>query len=213
MHDIRIMVLNFKRPSNVHKIINTYKDFFPITVINNNSDDPFPYVGQPVDVINNEKNFYCMERWVRSYEYPEPYKLIIDDDILIDLQSIIRMRKKRQTIVGIYGKTNVSKASSYEDLGDNWCVDADNDFLVGSAIMVRQDKLDMIKSQVDKVGYPVRGDDIIISYLLKKYCRCSTKTVSAKVLNLPEGSVGLNKDPKHFSMRWKVIEKFKNLTW
>ena len=140
MLDIRIMVLNYRRPKNVHTIIKSYRDYFPITVINNNPNEMFPYVGQPVDVINNDKNYYCMERWLRCFEYPEEYKLILDDDILIDTRSIFRMRKKQQTIVGIYGKANVSKASRYEDLKDNWCVDADNDFLVGSAIMVRQDK-------------------------------------------------------------------------
>ena len=213
MPDLRIMVLNYKRPSNVNTIINAYKNYYPITVINNNPAAPFPYVGQPVDVINNEKNYYCMERWIRCYEYPEPYKLILDDDILIDTKTIHKMREKIQTIIGIYGKVNVSKASCYEDLKDNWCVDADNDFLVGSAILVKQNKLDLVKRYVEKVGYPERGDDIIISYLLKKYCDCSMKTISAKVLNLPEGDVGLNKDPSHFSMRWKVVKKFKNLTW
>ena len=27
----------------------------PVSVINNNPDEPFPYVGHPIDVINNEK--------------------------------------------------------------------------------------------------------------------------------------------------------------
>lgn len=207
------MVLNYKRPNNVYKIINAYKQYFPITVINNNPEQPFPYVGQPVDVINNDKNYYCMERWIRCYEYPESYKLILDDDILLDTRTIMRMRKKRQTIIGIYGKANVSKASRYEDLQDNWCVDAENDFLVGSAIMVRQDKLDLIRPHLEKAGYPRRGDDIIVSYLLKKYTKCYMKSISGRVLNLPEGDVGLNKDLDHFSMRWNMVEKFKNLTW
>ena len=213
MPDIRIMVLNYKRPENVHKIIKAYRDQYPITVINNNPTEPFPYIGQPVDVINNNKNYYCMERWIRCFDYPEDYKLILDDDMLIDPHTILRMRKKRQNIVGIYGKTNVSKASCYEDLQDNWCVDAENDFLVGSAILIRQDGLNKIQSELEKIGYPRRGDDIIVSYLLKKHLKCPMKTISAKVLNLPEGNVGLNKDPSHFSMRWKVVEKFKNLTW
>ena len=60
MLDIRIMVLNYRRPKNVHTIIKSYRDYFPITVINNNPNEMFPYVGQPVDVINNDKNYYCM---------------------------------------------------------------------------------------------------------------------------------------------------------
>ena len=82
MANIRLIVLNYKRPNNVHTIINTYKKLLPITVVNNNPNDPFPYLGNGVDVINNEKNWLCMERWVRCFDYDEPYKLIIDDDLL-----------------------------------------------------------------------------------------------------------------------------------
>lgn len=213
MHDIRVIVLNYKRPENVQKIIDAYKGIFPISVINNNPDAPFPYLGHPVDVINNEKNWYCMERWVRCFDYDEPYKFILDDDMIVDPKSIIRMRKKRQYIIGVYGKSGVMQSNNYHELTDHWCEDADVDFLVGSGILVRQDGLDVIKPHIEKAGYPKRGDDIIISYLLKKYLSSNRKTVSAKVLNLPEHDVGLNKDPNHFSLRWNVVEKFKNIGW
>lgn len=213
MPDVRIIVLNFKRPHNVFKIISAYKNIFPITVINNNPDKPFPYIGQPIDVINNDKNYYCMERWVRCYEYEEPFKFIIDDDILVHPNDILKMQKLNETMVGIYGKSNVMKASRYEDLVDHWCVEATVDFLVGAGIMVRQSDLDKISDKIEKLGYPKRGDDIIVSGLLKKETSCILKTFPAKVLNLPEGAVGLNKDPNHFSMRWNVVKKFKNLTW
>ena len=39
------------------------------------------------------------------------------------------------------------------------------------------------------------------------------ETVSGKVDNLDEGDAGLNKHPDHFNMRWKVVEKFKNIGW
>ena len=39
---LRVIVLNYKRPDNVNKIITAYKDKFPITVINNNPSEPFP---------------------------------------------------------------------------------------------------------------------------------------------------------------------------
>ena len=57
MHDIRVIVLNYKRPKNVQKIIDTYRNIFPVSVINNNPDKVFPYLGQPIDVITNEKNY------------------------------------------------------------------------------------------------------------------------------------------------------------
>ena len=213
MHDIRIIVLNFKRPSNVQKIIDTYRKIFPISVINNNPDQPFPYLGHPIDVINNEKNFYCMERWIRCFDYNEPYKFIIDDDLIVDPKSILNMFHRRDHAVGIYGKTGVDKAYSYEQLDDHWCVDSHVDFLVGSGILVQQKQLDKIKVQIDKIGYPIRGDDIFISYLLKKYCGSKLFTTQANVINLPEGNAALNRNPNHFSMRWKVVEKFKNIGW
>ena len=214
MQNIRLMVLNYKRKKNVYNIAKAYSNVMPVSVINNNPDDPFPYVGHPIDVVNNEKNWFCMERWVRCYDYPEEYKLIVDDDILPHASLVKRLYEKNLPIVGIYGKTNVEKANSYSDLIDHWCVDAKVDFLVGSVILVRQSILDKIKSQVEKTNYPIRGDDIIISYLIKKELKLDKlETISGKVENLDEGDLGLNKHPDHFKMRWKVVEKFKNIGW
>ena len=78
------------------------------------------------------------------------------------------MQKLNETMVGIYGKSNVMKASRYEDLVDHWCVEATVDFLVGAGIMVRQSDLDKISDKIEKLGYPKRGDDIIVSGLLKR---------------------------------------------
>ena len=214
MHNIRLMILNYKRKKNVYNIAKAYSKVMPVCVINNNPHDPFPYVGHPIDVINNEKNWFCMERWVRCYDYPEEYKLIVDDDILPHKTLIDKMLKLNEPIVGIYGKSGVSTASSYLELKDHWCIDDYVDFLVGSVILVKQDVLNLIRDNIINVGYPERGDDIMISYWIKQALNIDRlKTVSGKILNLPEGDVGLNKNPEHFLMRWNVVEKFKNLTW
>ena len=214
LYMLRVIVLNYKRPDNVNKIITAYKDKFPITVINNNPSEPFPVVGGNIDVINNDTNYKCMERWLRCYEYPEPYKLVLDDDLLPSIDTIKRMYKKNEPMVGIYGKSGVSIASSYEDLVDHWCIDSIVDFLVGSAVLIKQTALDAIKSDLINIGYPERGDDIIVSYLVKNKCNISNlSTVSGNILNLPEGDVGLNKDPSHFIKRWKVLQNFKNIGW
>ena len=57
MPNIRLIILNYKRPENVLNIATTYKTMMPVTVVNNNPDDPFPYLGNGIDVINNEKNY------------------------------------------------------------------------------------------------------------------------------------------------------------
>ena len=49
------MILNYKRKKNVYNIAKAYSNVMPVSVINNNPDDPFPYVGHPIDVVNNEK--------------------------------------------------------------------------------------------------------------------------------------------------------------
>ena len=211
--DIRVIVLNYKRPANVHKIINAYKGIFPVSIVNNNPEEPFPYLGHPIDVINNDKNYFCMERWVRCFDYDEPFKFVVDDDLLVSPRSILNMRKKRQHAIGIYGKTGVSTANSYLELKDHWCEHSDVDFLVGSGILINQQKLNEIKKHIFQIGYPIRGDDIIISYLLKKYCGSRLRTAPAHVLDLGEEDVGLNTNPEHFSLRWKVVEKFKNIGW
>ena len=116
-----------------------------------------------------------------------------------------------QTIVGIYGKSNVPKASRYEMLTNHWCVNAKVDFLVGSVVMVKQEALDYIKNDLMKYEDLQRGDDIVVSYLIKKvYNFKFLKTISGQVLNLPEGDVGLNKHPSHFKKRWEVLQQCLN---
>ena len=132
--NIRLIVLNYNRRENISKIIDTYKDLIPITVVNNNPQEMFPYLSYPVDVINNQKNWLCMERWHRCFDYDEEYKFIIDDDLLPHPSLLYTMIKKDLDIVGIYGKSGVNSANKYEDLNDHWCVDSKVDFLVLSII-------------------------------------------------------------------------------
>jgi len=220
---VRLIILNYKRPDNVLKIVKAFEGVYPITIINNNPDEHIQLPGidvksgknyKPIDIINNKNNLKCMERWVRCFQYPEKFKLILDDDILPHKKLIDKMLELDAPIVGIYGKSDVANANSYEDLKDHWCLDDYVDFLVGAVILVKQDILNLIQNKILNAGYPERGDDIMISYWIKQALNLNKlKTVSGKILNLPEGDVGLNKNPEHFLMRWNVVEKFKNLTW
>ena len=223
MPTVRIIVLNYKRSDNVLQIVKAFEGLYPITIINNNPDRNIQLPGidvksgkdyKTIDILNNKKNLKCMDRWTRCFQYPEKFKLILDDDILPHITLIDKMLKLNEPIVGIYGKSGVSTASSYLELKDHWCIDDSVDFLVGSVILVKQDVLNLIRDNIINVGYPERGDDIMISYWIKQALNIDRlKTVSGKILNLPEGDVGLNKNPEDFLMRWNVVEKFKNLTW
>ena len=210
---LRLIILNYKRPDNVKKIVFSLKKIFPkITIINNNPEYSLPYYGNGIDVINNQRNFFCMERWTRCFEYPEEFKLIIDDDILPSPQLVKNMLKSNLPITGIYGKRGVSFATSYNELEDAWSV-GNVDFLVGSIILVKQSVLNEIQTDLEKMGYPERGDDIIVSYLIKRTFQTSLKLTQGQFMFLPEGDVGLNKSKEHFTNRWNVIKKFQNIGW
>ena len=58
-----------------------------------------------------------------------------------------------------------------------------------------------------------RGDDIIVSYLIKRTFQTSLKLTQGQFMFLPEGDVGLNKSKEHFTKRWNVIKKFQNIGW
>ena len=205
---LRIIVLNYKRPENVKAICDTFHRSVPITVINNNPNQPFYYRSRKVEVINNNENKYCIERWLRCYDYPEPYKLILDDDLMPSPLLIQKLKRKDLPIVGIYGKSGVKQAKKYRDLKDHWSKHSHVDFLVGSVIMVKQEALEAIKDELLTYKHLTRGDDIVVSYLIKKqYKLDSLDTVVGKVLNLPEGEVGLNRDPEHYKLRWEVLQQ------
>jgi hypothetical protein len=74
--------------------------------------------------------------------------------------------------------------------------------------MVKQSCLDSVKSDILSNTHLTRGDDILVSYLIKKLKNyMHLPTVSGNVLNLGEGSVGLNKHPDHFTKRWEVLQE------
>jgi hypothetical protein len=210
---LRLIILNYKRPENVEKIVFSLCKIFPkITVINNNPDYLLPYWGGDIDVINNNRNYFCMERWIRCFEYEESYKLIIDDDILPSPTLIKNMLKSKLPITGIYGKRGVDTSNNYNELEDVWST-GEVDFIVGSVILVKQSILNDIQTDLEKIGYPERGDDIIVSYLIKHRLQTPLKLTSGQFMFLPEGNVGLNKNKEHFSKRWNVIQKFQNIGW
>ena len=131
---LRLIILNYKRPENVKKIVFALWKVFPnITIINNNPDYQLPYWGGGLDVINNDRNYFCMERWIRCFEYPEEYKIILDDDILPSITLIKNMVKSNLPITGIYGKRGVNTANAYNELEDVWKPE-EVDFIIGSCI-------------------------------------------------------------------------------
>ena len=57
MPTVRLIILNYKRPNNVLKIIKAFEGFYPITIINNNPDQ---HIQLPGIDIKSGKN--CNEK-------------------------------------------------------------------------------------------------------------------------------------------------------
>ena len=208
---IRVIILCYKRWGNVNAIVKALHKYFPITVINNLENHE--YTNENAEVMNNEVNHYCMIRWIKSAIYPEPFKLVLDDDILLSPKSIKKLCEQNHNMTGIMGYTGVNNSKNYFELNRVFNENKKVDFLVGSAIMIKQSCLDAIMPDLLNSNYPKRGDDIIVSYLIKNKFKCSLHTTECDHLVLPEHSVGLNLQKEHFHLRWQVVEKFKKLGW
>ena len=209
---VRIVILCYKRWGNVNAIIKALHKFYPITVINNLAGHT--YSNEYVDVINNDKNNFCMERWIRCFEYPEPYKVVLDDDIIINPRTIEKLIKNCVHISGIFGYNGVNRSTNYFGLERHFNHKAEVDFLVGCVICIKQTSLDAIKDKLLEYGFPKRGDDIIVSYLIRQEFNLkSLPTIRGEFLNLPENEVGLNMQSEHYKLRWQVLENFKKLGW
>ena len=208
---IRVIILCYKRWGNVNAIVKALHKYFPITVINNLENHE--YTNQNAEVLNNEVNHYCMVRWIKSAIYPEPFKLVLDDDILLSPKSIKKLCEQNHNMTGIMGYTGVNNSKNYFELNRVFNENKKVDFLVGSAILIKQSCLDAIMPDLLNSNYPKRGDDIIVSYLIKNKFKCSLRTTECDHLMLPEHSVGLNLQKEHFHLRWQVVEKFKKLGW
>lgn len=208
---VRVIILNYLRWGNVNAIVSALHPYCKITVINNLAGHN--YSNENADVINNDSNKKCMVRWHATYDYPEPYKLILDDDILIHPTSILKLLDNCEHITGIMGYKGVNTANNYFELSRVFNEEDEVDFLVGSAIMVKQSSMNKIKEKVTKIPFMVRGDDITVSYFLRNEFETKLKTTSCKIKLLPEKDTGLNLFKDHFKLRWNVIEKFKKLGW
>ena len=209
---VRIVIVCYKRGGNVNAIVKALHKFYPITVINNLAGHT--YSNEYAEVINNDKNNFCMERWIRCFEYPEPYKVVLDDDIVINPRTIEKLIKNCVHISGIFGYNGVNRSTNYFGLERLFNHKAEVDFLVGCVICIKQTSLDAIKDKLLEYGFPRRGDDIIVSYLIRQEFNLkSLPTIRGEFLNLPENEVGLNMQSEHYKLRWQVLENFKKLGW
>ena len=213
LRDTQLIILNYKRLDNVLRIVYTFQGFMPILVVNNN-----PTVSLSIPKIlvhNNKENKWCIERWYWAANSNFKYSIILDDDILPTKHCLLTLRKEiiksSDSLISIYGKNNLKSASSYDDLTDVWCVEKEIDLAVGSCLIVDNQSLKNIFNEYIKPwGHIKRGDDILVSLSMSHFYKKRHKTIATEVTLLPEKNVALSDDKEHKSLRWKVVEDFKN---
>ena len=136
---LRIILLNYKRPNNVKAICDSLCKNFKITVINNNPTQPFSH--PKADVINNTKNKYCIERWVKCFDYPEEYnhryvpKIYKNNSwTILDSVNIIEQNDKTSIKLNLNNSPQIVAAQQIEDYNSviSWgkTLDAKNSNLV-----------------------------------------------------------------------------------
>lgn len=214
IQDTQLIILNYKRLDNVLKIVYKFQDFIPIMVINNGSNAK---INVPKVIFhNNEENKWCIDRWYWAAKSKFKYSIVLDDDILPTKHCLFTLRKNitkfPTSLISIYGKNGVSRAKKYKDLTDVWCIDKKVDFAIGSCIIVDNEMLRKIfDTYIRPWGTIKRGDDLLISLAFSHFFKSKHRTIGTEVTLLDEKTVGLNKHPEHYKMRWKVIEDFKRL--
>ena len=214
LKDTVLIILNYKRISNVYYLVEKFKDKLPIYIINNNPSYKLHQI-KGAGVINKEKNGWCIERWKFAKELDYKYAIILDDDINPSFHCIMRLiteiRQTPDRLISIYGRSGINKVSKYEDLSSEWCVDTESDIAVGACLSVSIPHLKTIwKDYLEPWGTKDRGDDIQVSLSMSDYYKTRPKIIKTEVSLLEEGEVGLNKHPDHFSKRWKVIQDFRS---
>jgi len=214
LKDTVLIILNYKRLSNVNKLVEKFNKKLPILVINNNSDVKLSNFSG-AKVINNNENRWCIERWRVAKDLNFKYAILLDDDIDPSFHCIITLRtqieKTPDRLISIYGRSGINKVSRYEDLSSEWCIDTESDIAVGACISVSIPHLKTIwKDYIEPWGTKDRGDDIQVSLSMSDYYKTRPKIIKTEVSLLEEGNVGLNKHPDHFSKRWDTIRNFRS---
>lgn len=212
LEDIVLIILSYKRPKNIAKLIIKFKNIIPIIIINNNPEVIIKPISN-ITIINNNINRWCIERWRVAKDLSYKYAIILDDDIDPSIACINTLKqeieKSPDRLVSIYGKNGVTLANDYKSLDSYWCEEAEVEIVVGACIAVSIPHLKLIwDNYLSPWGFQDRGDDIQVSLSMSDFYKKKHKVIKTEVSLLDEGDVGLNKHPSHFSKRWEVIQNF-----
>ena len=169
-----VLLLNWKRPENVIKIIEHEKNFSSvgeILVFNNNPEVAFEYVHPKVKVINASCDFGLRTRWILAALATHDYLIFQDDDVLIQEDAIHEFIRQLSTdperIYSMNGR-NLDE----EGLYDSTPAVGDVEIALTRAAAIHKSVVPLIlscESRFQKGGFklpPANGEDIFLSFCL-----------------------------------------------
>jgi hypothetical protein len=209
-----LIILNFKRPDNVIKIINnikTFKYIDEIIVSNGKLDTAIRLNDEKIviyDDYNTINNIYSLDRrFICGLRAKNDNIIIIDDDIYITEDELYKLvteyNKNTKRIVGKWGR-NLNKGEyEYKD------INGETDIVLTKLLICKRNLCSLffickpLIETIYKNGVPYgNGEDIFFSFIVSIYYNnkhyCNTD-INAK--ELPQMAVAVGSNPGHLNYR------------
>lgn len=212
---ITVILTRWKRPENIKLIINAFlkQSIKPtIFLLNNNPESRF--VDKRVDwVINSSRDATCFALWGMTPVVETEYLMKMDDDLMPNtdkfLEKAIELVKGNPDgIVGPFGRRIEPGFNPYN--GPEIRTDH-ADIVKGRCMCMRTEILKRVPLVAPG---PVRNEDIYISYHTangKKNAHFISWDLRQMTTDLPEGDVGMDRDPNHMKSRNEFIKELQEV--
>lgn len=209
------LLLNWKRPENLERIIEDIKkQSVPIKIFlwNNNIEDKRKY---PVDLqIDSSINLMCSPRWIMAGYADTDYVFSLDDDLTLKdnfvIEDCIKYVSNNNCAIGYSGVilNNKKEYCASKHIESNKTDDIIVDIIKGRFIFVkRKDCIAVNFSAIDKThNFRIEDDIILSSYLNKKII---PSFLYERLNNLP-GKYALCSMPDHYQSRILITKKYFN---
>lgn len=210
---ITALLLNYKRPDNLKKIINSLRNqTIPVEIFlwNNNIDDVRKY---DVDMqINCSKNLMCSPRWLMGGYTNSEYVFSLDDDLMFSDNSVIEDSVKyieniECNAVGYTGVILNKEKDYWSSLHiKSGTEDKRVDIIKGRFFFTRRESLGLVNwtSEYKKENFRIEDDIILSSKLTTKMI---PSIFAGRFINLPS-RCALHNQEDHKESRTLTTRKY-----
>ena len=209
------LLLNWERPENLHRIIESLRaQSVPIEIFlwNNNPEDKTRY---DVDLqIDASKNLMCWPRWWMANYASSEYIFSLDDDLMFSdpdvVKDCVEFSKENDCAIGGFGmrlrNRHYQKGQRVMPRPDR---DISVDILMGRFVLLKKNGLDKLamRPTIDATSNcPRIEDDIVLSSCLPK--RMVPALLHRRLINLHEGNSALCHSEDHYPFRERYARAY-----